>query len=102
MRLIPENKEHAFVRADCGPRAVWQFLVQRFVANDDVTEVNLLLLAEHIKEPSGAIDGPLSQFSSQHVGDPSEMPTFHVHEHGGTPMTGDWREAQNLSNRTNC
>jgi hypothetical protein len=77
----PKDNKYAFVGADCGSRASWQLFVQqklngtwrclneypRLIASDDVMEVNLLSLAEHIKERSGAIDTLFSRFGSQHV-----------------------------------
>jgi hypothetical protein len=65
----PEDDQHAFVGADCAARANCQLLVQRkpnetwryvdeysrLIANDNIPKVSLLLLAEDIKERSGAL-----------------------------------------------
>jgi hypothetical protein len=84
-----------------GPRASWQLLVQRepngiwgwvnkysgLVASENVTEVNLLLLAEHVKERSGAS---------------SEISRFHAQGYGEASIDSRRRESQNLSNRMKC
>jgi hypothetical protein len=112
----PKDNRHAFVGADCGSRASWQALVQRkpngtwrclneyprLIVRDDIMEVNLLSLVEHIKERSGAVDTLLSRFESQHVGNSLKMSRFHVQEHGEALMSNRRRQAQKLSNRTNC
>jgi hypothetical protein len=64
--------------------------------------MNLPLRMEHIKESSQAIDSLLPQLGSQQVGNPSEISGVHVWGHGEVTMNNRQREAQNLSNRTNC
>jgi hypothetical protein len=108
----PEGDQHTFIGANCAARASWRLLVQRqpngtwrcideypqLIASDNILKVSLLLLAEDIKERSGALSPLIPEFAGQYIGDPSEVSSLHFQGYGKVSMNCRRRQVQSLSN----
>jgi hypothetical protein len=87
-----EGDQDAFAGANHATRTSWQLIVQRqpngtaryvdeyprLIISNNIPKVSFFLLAEDIKERSGALYPLIPQFKCQHMGDQSGVSRLHV------------------------